>query len=150
MQVKLFAVVVLLATWTLAGTAGGNDDNTELKKLQGTWKVVYEEDSGLKMPVKPEERFIFLGDKLMHKVGEKVTGEYRIKVRPSKSPAQMELAGLKNTAPGLCLAAYKFERNKLVLCTSFAADGKRPVDFTTDGSNHNMLFYLEKIDSKEK
>ena len=150
MQVKSLAVVLLLGCWTVAVTAGGNDDNPELKKLQGTWKVVYEEDSGLKMPVKPEERFIFTGNKLLHKLGEKLAGEYLIKLVPSKMPAQMDLTGLKNTTPGLCLASYKFERSKLVLCTSFAVDGKRPVDFTTDGSNHYMLFYLEKVDSKEK
>jgi hypothetical protein len=55
MNQKLSMLLLVAGTWTVVAAAGGDETSKELDKLNGTWKVVYDEDSGKKRPVDPKE-----------------------------------------------------------------------------------------------
>jgi hypothetical protein len=91
MQTKLITSAVLLAMWTATATAGGSDVKQGLERLKGTWKLVYEENAGVKIPVKPNEVFIFDRDMVVNKVGDKITDELFVRIAPGKTPIEKAL-----------------------------------------------------------
>jgi len=130
----------------LAGTAVADEKDVpkELLPFQGTWKVVKAEFEG-KEPPEPlpaELRFVFKGDKLTVKEGEKdKTGEYT--VDPKKDPAEINLVSPKgDKASGI----YKFDKDgKLHLCFARGRDDSpRPKSFDTKDTK-NALMVLEKV-----
>jgi uncharacterized protein (TIGR03067 family) len=146
MKTKLLAVVLLFGAWSVLATAQGDDAKKELESLKGTWKLMEETDSGQKIPVDPNEIFIFNGDNLVNKVGTKITDEFQIKiVGAAKNPKEIDLIPLKDPNKGMTSPAiYKVEGNKLTICVNFAVGSKRPTAFTSDQTNRNIILTMEK------
>jgi uncharacterized protein (TIGR03067 family) len=151
MKTKVLAVVLLFGAWSVLATAGGDDAKKELEKLGGTWKLIEETDSGQKIPVDPNEVFIFKGESLTNKVGAKTTDEFTVKVMPGKNPKEIDLIPLKEPNKGVpSPAIYKVEGNKLTICVNFAPGSKRPTAFTSDQTNRNIILTMEKSEAKKE
>jgi uncharacterized protein (TIGR03067 family) len=152
MKTKLTAVLLLCGAWCVAATGQGGDAKgakEELDKLQGTWKLVSEVDSGQTQQVDPMETFTFNKDTCQNKVGSKLTDEFTIKIDPGKTPKEMDMIPLKDPSKGIpCPAIYKIEGNQLVICVNFSPNGKRPSGFDSNANNRNIILKMDKMEKK--
>jgi uncharacterized protein (TIGR03067 family) len=152
MKTKVLAVALLFGAWAVLATAGGGDDaKKEMEKLQGTWKLTSEVDSGQNIPVDPNETFTFKGEDLINKVGNKATDEFKVKIIPGKTPKEIDLIPQKEPNKGVpSPAIYKIEGNKLIVCVNFAPGSKRPGGFDSNQTNRNIILTMEKSDAAKK
>jgi uncharacterized protein (TIGR03067 family) len=151
MKTKVLAVVLLFGAWAVLATAGGDDAKKEMEKLQGTWKLTSETDSGQNIPVDPNEIFTFKGEDLVNKVGNKVTDEFKVKISAGKTPKEIDLIPQKEPNKGVpSPGIYKIEGNKLTVCVNFSPGSKRPAGFDSNQTNRNIVLTMEKSDAAKK
>jgi uncharacterized protein (TIGR03067 family) len=155
----LLAGALLAADAPKAGTA-----EEEMKKLQGSWKVVSLEVEGKAIPEEEfkDVRVIFKGDKMFSTKGGKEGGKpNRYKLDPSKTPKHIDIfhpatvraAGKKKeevvelTSPEI----YSLEGNKLKICGPRELSGpqgkampKRPTEFRATPKSKQALMILER------
>jgi uncharacterized protein (TIGR03067 family) len=149
MKTKPLAILFLVGALPVFALAGGDEQNKELARLQGTWRLLPDDNSH--GPAVHNEFFIFDGDNLKDVVGKKVIDEFTVKIIPGKTPKQMDLIPLKEPNKGVASPAiYKIESKKLTICVNFAPGGKRPVDFTSDAKNRNIILVMEKVEKSQK
>lgn len=125
--------VLLIAAVALLVAADAKEDVAkELKKLEGTWKVVAVEARGMKVP---EDKLkgaavIIKGDRITMADPGKGAKDLVFKIDPTRKPKHINLTDPKekDTAP----AIYALEGNELRICVPLAMkDAKRPESFDT-------------------
>src|SRR5437867_3448619 len=115
----LFSFAVLL----VIGVAGAGDDEVkaELKKLQGTWKVVQAIDKGEKVPGDDiaSMEVIFEGQKILVREKDKVHDRMTFKLDPSKKPKTIDLTHIEGADKDRTDAGiYKLEGDMLTICVN--------------------------------
>jgi uncharacterized protein (TIGR03067 family) len=172
MKTRFLLIVLLCGAWPIMATAQDNDARKELAKLKGTWKLVYEEDSGEKIPVRPREQFIFSTDypapagsatwalSLRNRMDRRLVpknpdvGLFWLRVPAIKMPRELDFWDADICKGDLIpsLAIYKIEGNKLTICVNwfFGGSSRRPTDFTTNATNRNVLLIMEKVEAKQE
>jgi uncharacterized protein (TIGR03067 family) len=135
---RLKALVGLMIAGLLLAADAKDDAAKEMKKLEGTWKVVAAEASGTKVPDdKLKDAVVIIkGDKLtLGDKGDKGAKDLVFKIDPSKKPKQIDLTDPKDKDK-TALGIYSLEGDELKLCIPLSPPGKkdektRPDSFET-------------------
>lgn len=137
---RIKALVMVAAAGLLLAADAKEDAAKEMKKLEGTWKVVSAEAGGAKIPDdKLKDAFIVIkGDKLtmVDKGKDKDNKELTLKIDPSKKPKLLDLTDPKEKDGKPVPAIYALDGNELKICIPLVemgkkADAKRPESFET-------------------
>jgi len=121
---------LIFGGWLIAAEA--QDDQKELKKLEGTWVMVSGEAKGEKLSEQTVKNatLTIVGDKHTVKVGEDtLIGTH--KLVPTKKPKEIDVTDTEGPFKGkTLLGIYKLGKGEFTVC--FAPPGKgRPKKFTT-------------------
>jgi uncharacterized protein (TIGR03067 family) len=115
---------------------------SDREKMQGKWKIVRCEFSGRDDPQPVGVEDTITGEKWL-RPGRR-TGEYRLKLDPSKDPKQVELSADRlgdETLKGI----YLLEGDKLTICYAYDPSSPRPTGFKTDDDSRVYLYVLERV-----
>ena len=150
---RIIYVLVVLAT-PLFVVAGTDDVRKELKALQGKWKAVAGEVAGNPFPADGVPAFTIVIGADGKSTGQTPKGEFQFTmiVNPKENPKTIdnlpesgELKGKRQ------YGIYKLEGDKFTACMTppGGAEGDRPKDFTTKGTN-NVVFVFERVKEDRK
>jgi uncharacterized protein (TIGR03067 family) len=141
--------IVFVAVILGAGGAGDDAGKKELKKLEGTWKVVRMEVAGVKMPQAAYEHVTIAidGDKLSFRDKGKVYEEIECVLDPAKKPREIDLhyvAGLKKGV--LELGIYEIDGDVLKICQLLKTGKKqtRPGSLDSPKDSPQQLMVLKR------
>ena len=138
----LIAATLLLATVS-AGEKPGDAAKKDAEWLQGTWRVVSGEMGGQKLPddIAKTLTFIFEGDTLTIREGERVAEKSTYKLDPSRVPKAIDstVPGQDKAIPGI----YELAGDTLKLCWS-KGGGERPAKFESKAGTDLMLATLKR------
>jgi len=125
------------------------DAGKGIEELQGKWRAVEMQTAGIAAPkdVLEKARLLIKDDEYIWLSGGPVDVKSRIRLDPSKSPKEIDIAmldgpGKGSTFPGI----YELEKGQLRICTSHTKD--RPTDFTTKRGELRELIVLERVQPK--
>ena len=140
---------LLIAT---SGFALADDDakkdaiKQDMKKLEGSWKMVSMEMNGKKATDEEikgaaDLRLVFKGNTGSIRNKDNVLSEGTITIDPTKKPKTLDLKVTKGRNSGkTSLAIYELDGDTLKACwTLFAVDRKRAKDFATKADSGLML-----------
>src|SRR5262249_23129039 len=141
----LFAVGIACLAGLSAPAAPGlkeKEDKSDLKKLEGDWKIESWVQIGQNVPM--EATWTFKGDKYTLTMPAN-TEEGSIKIDQDKKPAIMDLTitGCNCSGkdqPGI----YKFDGDTLICCFAWPGTTDRPTEFTSTMANRFILVTLKK------
>jgi uncharacterized protein (TIGR03067 family) len=128
--------------------SGGSDDavKKELKKFQGTWKVVRMQVDGVKIPVEAFDKttVVVEGDKFSFRDKGRVYEEIEVVLDVAKKPREIDLhfvTGLKKgvTEKGL----YELDGDTLKICQSLNLK-KRPTDLESGKGSAQQRMVLKR------
>jgi uncharacterized protein (TIGR03067 family) len=140
-------LAVLAVTFSFAAEKPRGDAvKKELKKFEGTWKIVSLEVEGMKLPAKAFEgaRLIIKGDAFTMKE-EKVTHKGTFKVDPTKKPKMIDLIFTEGPAKGkTLLGIYELEGDTYTICLAVKGK-KRPTTFTGKAGTDFGLEVLKRV-----
>jgi uncharacterized protein (TIGR03067 family) len=143
-------LALLACACTAVSAPGGGDDSakSELKKLQGTWKVTRMEVDGTVIPL---QAFAKVGvrieeDRMTFQDQGKPYDVIEITVRPTKQPRQIDLhyvAGLKKGVKEEGI--YELDGDTLKICQSLNAKKQRPTDLQSPKGAARQLMILKHV-----
>jgi uncharacterized protein (TIGR03067 family) len=144
MQPRHFALIVAAAA--LVAADDKNDDNKkELKKLEGSWKLVREETAGSLLPedIRKENSLLIEDDKIYWVMGVK---KYRtanlVKLDPKADPKTIDIEyTLGSFKDQKWVGIYKLDGDKLEICWAEPKSEKRPQKFATKPGIGNGHIY---------
>lgn len=137
MRLALFSLFVL----ALSAHAGEKGDAKEdLKKLQGTWKVVALEVDGKAVPKEKSPKEVVIEGKRLTGLGPEMT----LTLDPAKKPKWVDLTFKRDGKAYPVRAVYEVSGDELKLCIPLAEKGKlfenkRPTGFETKGKPVMLL-----------
>jgi uncharacterized protein (TIGR03067 family) len=141
------ALILLLGVCCLsrAEAAGDAATRADLKRLQGRWKPVLLERAGETVADSslPGARFEVKGDALLFKAGDKTLLDVRVRLNPTKKPAEIDLVPVGGKGKPV-LAIYRLEGKWLTLCWPLGEDQRRPEAFGEKGRDVATLT-LERL-----
>ena len=141
-------MIPLVGLALAAAEAAENAGKEELKRLQGTWRMVSVEVDGKKIPEEDLKQMavVFRGDAYTVKQGDTEVEKGTQKVDPTKKPKTIDAHILEGPDKGKDqLGIYELNGDALKVC--FAAPGQeRPKEFASKpGSKHELgMFKREK------
>jgi uncharacterized protein (TIGR03067 family) len=129
-----------------AGARGNDPAEQELKKLQGTWKVVSRPEDGRNQP--PDERvtFVISGKKFSLCVDGMPEKEAGIRLDPKACPKALDLGSGVGNEIRIARAIYSLDGDTLTICVNARDESRRPTRFT-GGPGYNLLI-LERVAPK--
>jgi uncharacterized protein (TIGR03067 family) len=100
---------------------------TDLKRMQGTWELIWEMRGGTVQPHRPLEMTI-RGKRMAFSANGSPADQWDISLDVKKKPQELDM---KQPGPGKLLlrAVYGFERDNLRLCINVTG-GRRPTSLT--------------------
>jgi uncharacterized protein (TIGR03067 family) len=141
----LVAVSALALVFAAVGRADENND-AELKKLEGTWKVKSMEAGGKKeeviAPRFEKMRIVFKGNTLTVKDGPQGDQETTFEIDTSKKPPHITIQPPKKSNEKTINAIYKLNGDKFTLCGS---TGERPTEYKTTEGSDTYLMVFERV-----
>ena len=138
-------MVIVLALVSLAAAAANAQDATvkdEMKKLQGTWKVVALEGAGEKATeeyLKKKEMQLLVKEDRLSFSGTQGLQPYRLD--PAAKPKAIDFLG--DAAKVINKGIYELDADTLKLCFSQQPTLEHPKDFNTKGTKY-FLFTLKR------
>jgi uncharacterized protein (TIGR03067 family) len=142
--VLLAAGIVCLAGLSAPAAPGlkEKEDKSDLKKLEGDWKIESWVQLGTNVPM--DATWSFKGDKYTLTMPSN-TEEGSIKIDQDKKPAVMDLVITGGNCsgkeqPGI----YKFDGETLICCFAWPGTTDRPTDFTSTADNRFILITLKR------
>jgi uncharacterized protein (TIGR03067 family) len=144
---RLRALLILTAGLLMAAEVAKDEPiQKELKKLEGTWKIVRIEVNG--SVAAPDDEFvakgrlIFKGDEYWIDYGEKLSPKCTVQLDLTKDPKTIDLTALEGQQKGKPLRGrYAFKGSSLQLCLALAPGSGRPLTLT---SKNAQLITLER------
>lgn len=138
---KRYALLVLVAGFLVAA----DDPKDELKKLEGTWKMVSGEKDGKTLAEQTIKmaKLVIKGDHHDVKIGDdNLKGTH--KVDPSKKPKNIDASDTEGPFKGkTVLGIYELDGDNFEVC--FAEPGKdRPKEFSTKSGTGHILHVWKK------
>jgi uncharacterized protein (TIGR03067 family) len=134
---QLFLVVAIVLCVSFSATA---DDEKELKRFQGDWRMVTATANGetVKGDKGKEKVWRFDGTKLIPLDDKDDVAT--ITIDPTKKPATLDI---KDKRGDVVEAIYKFTEDKLIICAR--SDNKRPKEFEAPKGSGVLLFEFERV-----
>src|SRR5262249_46639213 len=122
----------------------------DVKKLQGTWKVVASEVEGRKVEAAATTASVVIrGAKYTVKYpesGGKKASEMTFTLDPSKKPRAIDFTSTSGPEKGkLSRGIYELAGDTLKICFNPDKDGKRPTEFTTKAGSRLRSVTLERV-----
>ncbi len=148
MNRRIASVCVALLPMLLASTVLGDDVQKELKALEGKWKAVSMEASGMQLPKDNLPEFIFTvgaGGKSTAQSSHG-TDQATITVDPKAKPRTIDNLHESGATKGKTqYGIYKLEGDKWTVCMTLpgVASTDRPKDFATKDTR-NVVFVFER------
>jgi uncharacterized protein (TIGR03067 family) len=144
---RLRALLILMAALGMAADDAKEDPiQKELKKFEGTWKIVRLEVNGT--AAAPDDAFvakgrlIFKGDEYWIDYGEKLSPKCTVQLDLTKDPRTIDLTAVEGSQKGKPLRGrYAFKDGKLQLCLALAPGSGRPLTLTNKNA---QLITLER------
>jgi uncharacterized protein (TIGR03067 family) len=118
------------------------DDKDIQEKIQGKWKIVRCEFTGEDNPGIVGVEHTISGDKWIRP--NRRTGEYQLKLDPSKDPKWVDLAADRlgdRTLKGI----FALEGDKLTICYAYDTNLPRPTEFKTMPGVPGYIYVLERV-----
>lgn len=138
----LLAALVAITTGAVAAP-GPKGDKSDLKKLEGDWKVESWVQLGQTIPL--NATWSFKGDKYTLDQGSNLE-EGTIKLDPGKKPAAIDLAITGGSCKGKNQPGiYKIDGDTLTMCFAWPDVTDRPTDFTSTADNRWILVTLIRV-----
>jgi uncharacterized protein (TIGR03067 family) len=139
----IIATLLSASLFTAAASPKSTPSIQDVKKLQGTWRVVKGESKG---KAKPEDaikdlKWVIKGNTITLKGDEGKNFELRFKLDAAQKPKTIDLINpeRKQTVQGI----YQLDGNTLKLCVGVPGE-KRPATFVTGEDLNVALFILER------
>ncbi len=131
----------------LLPTAAPADEKAELKKLEGTWKVVKIVNDGQEGDTEQlkDQRIIISGNKYTLKHPEH-SSKGELELDPDQNPAHMDASYATDSGEtGRVECIYKIEGDKLSICWN---QDSRPSSFQAEAGSGNRLMVFEREKSQ--
>jgi len=131
----------------LAGAAGApglkeKEDKTDLKKLDGEWKIESWVQFGQNVAM--EATWSFTGEKYTLTMPAN-TEEGTIAIDQAKKPATIDLTITGGNCKGKDQPSiYKFDGDALIMCFAWPGTTDRPTEFTSTAENRTILITLKR------
>jgi uncharacterized protein (TIGR03067 family) len=147
-------LLVIAGVIFITTTARADDVADELKKLEGTWRIVSREHNGQKSV--PPDSWQIKGNRITAIVNKNPLASYELKIDPTKKPKTIDRAmmlpesfGSKKLKPGTPnYGIYEVDGDTMKMCYYFYAgedkDKKRPADFTAPKDSNRLLYILKR------
>ncbi len=124
---------------------------TELRAMEGEWKVVGLEEGGRKATADDVKgmKWTFTGAEVVpDNPGQESTDRYKVKLDPTKSPKQIDLHVLEGQPKGKTVEGiYRLEDGRLTICLrdEKVPEKGRPKEFTGEKGSDQGVITLEKV-----
>lgn len=139
----------LLSGLVVVSVATAQNENPEIRQLEGHWEVVELAENGHVIPREQIPEWLPSGGKVeiadnaiifkSHMDGKKHAKVFSVDA--TQYPKQIDIVGPdKKGAQGI----YRFDDGRLVVCLSDAGDEQRPTEFSAKDGSHRMLMVLKK------
>ncbi len=152
------ALLAVLAGAVLAGTGLWAADDTqnatanqELKKLQGTWRVVAMERDGQKVPEADfkDRRSIVQGHSYTEKKGDEVVEKGTFQIDTTHKPHGITVTPTEGKEKGQkMLGIYEIESDDTIRVCGAAPGKERPKDFSAKAGSGRTLITYKRVKSK--
>jgi uncharacterized protein (TIGR03067 family) len=110
------AVLALTAHGAPAPLPKPDPNKDELKKMQGTWDQVSEQEGGRAVPVSPGAQLVVSRDRLKFFVDGRQTVVWRATLDAAKRPRHLDMTRRAKARAVLVRAVYALEGDKLTIC----------------------------------
>jgi uncharacterized protein (TIGR03067 family) len=139
--VKTHVLVALTVGLLLAADDGKGEATKEQKKLEGTWTItsVVRNENPLPEDRMKDGKFVFQGESLTQKWGDKTMATGTFRIDPGKKPPAIDLTMSEGDEKDkTILGIYELQDDVLRIC---AGPGhERPTEFAAkDGSGHTLI-----------
>ena len=156
---RCHALVTVLAGAILAGAAGmwaaddaqGTTARQELKKLQGTWRVVAMERDGKQVPEAEfqDRRAIVEDHSYTEKQGTKVVEKGTFQMDTARKPYGITITPTEGEDKGKTMyGIYEIEKDDTVRLCGSAPGKERPTDFSAKAGSGRTLITYKRVKSK--
>jgi uncharacterized protein (TIGR03067 family) len=130
-----------------AGVPAG-DGKKDRDRIQGVFRVLIYEDSGVSKDGGKDHLLSIKGDQFSIRMGGKTVLKGTFKLDPSKKPKQIDLKITEDakgksagkTAQGI----YQSLMDGLVVCTAEPGSKQRPTGFATTGTKRSLMTLLQQ------
>lgn len=138
-----WTLLLSLSAFIVSAVGAGDSSSGDLKKLQGTWTIVYIENQGKKEDGPADSSVVFSGNQVTFAIGsDKDTTDF--KIDSSKKPGWFDITGGDYKSIGI----YQMDGETLKVCLNQSGK-ERPTAFKTEkGTANERLFVLKKGKSK--
>jgi uncharacterized protein (TIGR03067 family) len=141
-SICLVVALVFLAGLTAAPGLKEKEDKSDLKKLEGEWKI--ESWIQIGQNVAMEATWSFNGEKYTLTMPAN-TEEGTIAIDQAKKPATIDLTITGGNCKGKDQPGiYKFDGDALIMCFAWPGTTERPTDFTSTAGNRCILVTLKR------
>jgi len=132
----------------IALNGAGGDPQTDLARIQGSWKGIKLEVEGKSAPAElvDKGKYVFKGNKLTIFEGDKQVGEATFSLDSAKKPQTIDLTPTEGKAKGKTMyGIYRIEGDTLTLCIG----EKRPTEFNGAGKAGLLQFKRDQDGERE-
>ena len=143
------SLLVVFAVPTLAVFAQDDAAKEEMKKLQGTWKVVAMTIDGKEQPVDNLKLTVVIKDNtIIMKADDKVAVDGTVQIKPNVKPKQFDITHNIGEVKGkVDMSVYVLDGDTLKIAgyTGQTSLTKRPAEFPKEGDKGIDFFTLKRV-----
>jgi uncharacterized protein (TIGR03067 family) len=130
--------------WISAQEINIKQDNTDQRKIAGTWRVISVEHNGKPSPVHKEDLYIFSEKVLMIRTSNSPPGQLQYRLDPGKTPKRLDMVLEIEERTQVSPMIYKMSEDKLEICYSPPGE-KRPDGLETKLGDLRTLIVMQRV-----
>ena len=138
------AFFIVLVSCLFLGGDGKDDATTDLKNIQGKWKVTSGVIDGNELPADQLGELVYSGNKYTWKSGDQ-SGAGTFKLDHSKKPKQLDAVPSDGPVKGQTVEhIYEIDGDKLRICLALPGTN-RPTQFKSEAGSGLWLFTYKRV-----